>query len=263
MLIWLILILFRMFAANIVKLTRQLYPTGRAFKFFSKSYLEAIHTALGEVEAKSYRDAVSTLDSLLPDNDGFSAEDATDWERRLGMITNNAVSLDDRKLAIKRKLAFPSDRTYRQHWTFLESQLQAAGFNVYVHENLDDYPPEQVITAPNTGQMGVYQLNEVQLGGVYSLYSNWFSVIQHGSVQMGSVQMGSLPYFNNKLVNYINKTLDANFNVGNNFRSTFFIGGDVKGEITTVPATREEEFRQLILKIKPAQTVVYLLINYI
>lgn len=246
-----------MFASWIVRLTRQLYPTGRAFKFFSNSYLEAIHTALGEVEAKAYRDAVSTLDSLLPDNDNFTAEDATDWERRLGMITNEAVSLTDRKLAIKRKLAFPSDRTYRQHWTFLESQLQAAGFDVYVYENRFDNGGNIVTKTPD--DVGNFQHGE----------------FEHGEYEHGQFDVS-------KCVNHIPEVLDVPWKVGNNYRSTFFIASanfgtkdsygvinstypiaNVEDLFADVPLERKNEFRQLILRIKPAQTAALLFINYV
>lgn len=245
-----------MFAANIVKLTRQLYPLGRAFKFFNKSYLEAVHTALGEVEAKTYRDAISLLDSLLPDNDNFTADDATDWERRLGMINNGSVSLNDRKLAIKRKLAFPGDTKYRQHWLFLESQLQAAGFDVYVYENRFDDGGSIVTKIPDI------------IGG-----------FQHGEFEHGEFDHGEFDVV--KCVNHISEDLDLNWNIGSNYRSTFYIGAslgtkdqygvvsaalplaDVSDLFATVSIDRKEEFRQLILRIKPAQTAALLFINYV
>ena len=71
---------------KIMALTRQLYPTGRAFKMPAGGWLEKLHHALGISEAKAYNDAVSLLNGLLPDNPNFTEEDASTWEVRLGMI---------------------------------------------------------------------------------------------------------------------------------------------------------------------------------
>lgn len=246
-----------MFAERILKLTRQLYPSGRAFKLFPKSFLEGVHKGLAESEAKAYRDAVSILDSSLPDNDNFSSDDATDWERRLGMISNDAVPLVDRKLAIKRKLAFPGERASRQHWTFLEGQLQAAGFNVFVFENRFD-----------DGGNIVTKTDE-DLGG-----------FEHGEFEHGEFEHGEFSTV--KCVNNIAEILDVPFDIGANYRSTFYIGSanigtkNAYGVVTSgypladpadlfadVPLNRKDEFRQLILKIKPTQTVALLFINYV
>src|SRR5690606_32537660 len=87
---------------------------------------------------RAYADALKIQDAQLPDNDGFTADDATDWERRLGMIYSPLVPLADRKLAILRKMNHPGTIKARQNWLYVEGQLRAAGFDVYVHENRFD-----------------------------------------------------------------------------------------------------------------------------
>lgn len=234
-----------MFNDTILKLTKQLYPTGRAFWMPSGGNLEKLHRGLAVSESLAYEDAISILDAILPDNANFTSDDATDWERRLGLITNTAVSLSDRKLAIQRKLNFPGIIPSRQNWRYLEGELQAAGFNVYVYENrfLNVY--------------GGYDTENplVVTGGVGSI------TVQHGDIQHGDAQHGV--GFYNLVANYLDETQDSVFDVGANLRSTFFVGGDPIGTFANVDANRKNEFRQLILKIKPTQTVGYLFINYI
>lgn len=230
---------------QISALSKQLFPTGRAFKMPSNGYLDALMYALSLRENQAYNDALSIQNSMLPDNSLFTADDATDWERRLGMIYSPNVHLELRKLAIKRKMQHPGDIKARQHYLYLEGQLQAAGFDVYVYENrFDDgygyYETQTVFEI--TGGVGVDDL-------------------QHGDAQHGDAQHGGA--YSNIVVNYIDESIDRNFFVPTNLRATFFIGGNPLGSYANIPAERKDEFRQLILKLKPAQMVGYLLINYV
>ena len=65
------------------------------------------------------------------------------------------------------------------------------------------------------------------------------------------------------VVNSIESSVDQNFNLGSDFRNTFFIGGATLGDFANVPTNRETEFRQLILTLKPVHLAAALLINYI
>lgn len=228
---------------KIISLTRQLYPTGRAFKMANDSYLESLHRSLGFSEDDAYVAALSTLNSLLPDNNNFTESDATDWERRLGMITNSSIPLEDRKLAIARKMAFPGKVPARQNYLFLEGQLRAAGFDVRVYENRFDDGAYGYITKYPDEIIGTIDQN------------------QHGDFQHGDAQHGG--FYSNLVANSIYEDVDADFNVGDNLRSTFFIAGDTVDTFANVDENRKLEFRQLILRLKPVQTVAYLFVNYV
>lgn len=248
---------------KIKQLTRLLYPTGRAFNMPDGSNFEKLHSALSESESDAFDNASSFLSSILPDNPDFTVEDAEDWERRLGMISNPLVSLQDRKDAIIRKMNHPGDIPARQSWDFLEQSLRLAGFNVWVHENI----PEQSIFSllqplSGTAQQGTNQQGTFQQGTVITANPSLFTQIQQGMFQQGQVQQGGFVY-TNKVVNNIKEIPDAFFNIGSNYRSTFWIGGQNLGEFADVDVNRKDEFRQLILRIKPVQSVGFLLINYI
>lgn len=201
-------------------------------------------SALAASENRAYQDAVGLLDAILPDNSNFTADDATDWERRLGMITGTGVSLADRKLAIQRKMAHPGDIPARQHHDYLEGQLQAAGFDVYVYENVFPSGGGFVPISPFTALGG---------GGV--------SDVQHGDVQHGDAQHGGS--YSNIIANYIDEDQDSLFYIPSNLKGTFFIGGDPFGTLADVDIERKAEFRQLILRLKPVHMVGYLFINYV
>jgi len=133
----------------------------------------------------------------------------------------------------------------------LERELRAAGFDVYVYENrFDDSMGGLMTRGPLDVSGGI--------GGIGGIY------VQYGNIKYGNGSYGS--YFGNFgkiVVNSIFNEEDLLFNVGSNLRSTFFIGGTPIGTFANVDATREIEFRELILKIKPVQTVAYLLVSYV
>jgi len=46
-------------------------------------------------------------------------------------------------------------------------------------------------------------------------------------------------------------------------RFTFFVGGSGYPNRASVPLSRKDEFRHLILKLKPAHSVAFLYIDYV
>jgi len=228
---------------QIQNLFRQLMPTGRAFKGPVNGYLDTLNKALSISESVAWRDALSTFDSMLADNANFTVDDATDWERRLGLINGTGIDLEQRKLLILQQYNFPGTILARGYWLYVQQQLQAAGFDVYVYENRFYEMGNWITKSPI----------EILGGGI--------AENQLADNQLGDAQLGGS--YNQLVANSIEQSIDANFNVGSNLRSTFFIGGATLGAYAFVPQALERQFRQLILKLKPAQTVSYLFVVYI
>jgi len=227
---------------DLVKLSEQLYPTGRAWWLQLNTVFRNLHEGLALSESRALEFNTNLLNSILPDNDNFSTDDAANLERALGLFIQPSVNLEDRKAAILRKMQHPGNIPARQHYLYLQGQLQAAGFNVYVHENRvplggGQYEVRNIIPAI----CGEFNYND-------TVYNN----------------LGISGSFS-KLANYIDEDKDSGFVFGNdiNLRATFFIGGEIFGDYADVSELRKKEFRELILKIKPAQTACWLLINYI
>ncbi len=68
------------------------------------------------------------------------------------------------------------------------------------------------------------------------------------------------------IANNVEPQKDANYNIGNetNLRATFFIGGEEFGTRATVPEDRLLEFREMVLKLKPAQTVAaFVIVDFV
>lgn len=252
-----------MYSDKLKKLTKQLYPTGRAFNVRPDSIVERLHDALIISENQMYSDAASTLYTILPDNANFTTADATRWEQRLGMITNVTVSLADRKLAIIRKMNHPGTILARQSHDYLQDSLQAAGFDLYVYENLTNLSVWDILSLnPGFSQWGANQFGNAQFANVFSYFSALIQIAQWGNNQFGTFNWAQ-PFYTQKLVNNIDYIKDIPFNTGTNNKSAFFVGANTLGTFADIGVERREELRQLILRIKPAQSVGYLLINYV
>lgn len=246
--------------AQLRKLTAQLFPNGRAFRVHKDSIKQKIVDAISIEQANFVAQADGILDHILPDNDNFTVYDATLWEARLGINSNPNTSLADRKAAIIQKLNHPGNILARQSAGYLQDQLQLAGFNVYVHDNLQNLTVQQVLSVYSSlPQMGNFQLGQFNLGDVYSFYQGEFSQAQLGNFQLGQQNLAQF-WFNNIVANKIDVTHEINWY---NVERTFFIGGATLGQFANVDASRMDEFRQLILQLKPARAVGILLINYV
>lgn len=223
---------------TLLRLSKSLYPTGRAWHIGEKTDFEELHKAINLSYSRLVIDGRNTINSTLPDNPIFDEDDALLWEFRLGLITNEELPLEDRKQSILRKLAYPNNIEARQHPNYIELQLQLAGFDVKVYENLKPFQtPDDIIAT---------FIQNTQHGGT----TQHADSIQHGSGSFKTVA----------------NLLDPNesFNIGGdeNLWATFFISGDTIDTMANIPENREIEFRELVLKLKPAHTIAFLLINF-
>jgi hypothetical protein len=218
------------FASRILTLTKQLYPTGRAWWMKLSGIFDKVHDALSYSEARAYDAMGGNLDSILPDNDNFTTEDANRWELALGLQNQPLLSLDERKIIIERKIQYPGTIKARQSAAYMQDELQKVGFDVYVFPN-----NKENFNNP--------------IGAIY------------GQVKYGQVKYGQVAGDYTVIANNIE---DETFNIGNEtaLRATFFIGGEILGDRGFIDPLRKDEFRELILKIKPAQSVGFLYIDY-
>ena len=265
----------------ILKLSDQLYPSGRAFAmpmpdntsliFITEDGLTIItedglndfitengndeggilyrlHRALGKSEERLYTDAVSTYDSIFPDNPNFTEQDALDWQNRLGIYTNN-TDLPMQMLAIIRKMNYPGSTAPRQSAVYLQQQLNAAGFTMLtVYENIF-----------SDGMGGWVSQTPAEVLGI-SIGQAYYNNFDYGQLDYGA---GYASAGITLVANHMNAADDADFVIEPDYKSTFFIAGATISTFANVPASRQAELRQLILTLKPLQTVAFLFINFI
>ena len=250
---------------KILKLTKQLYPKGAAFNYNLNSFWYKLHKGLAQTESTLFEETEGVLDHILPDNDNFNEFDATIWEKRLGLITNALTPLADRKAAIITKLNHPGIYPALQSIDHLENVLRGAGFDVYCFQNLDEQTPEEVLfDVLEGGEMGDdSEMGDVEMIDPVEYYPDFFSSFEMGDdAEMGDVEMNGFS-FNQLVVNNIDEIKDSSFDYYSNLRQTFFVCGNPFGTIADVSNSRKDEFRQLILRTKPVESVGFLLVNYI
>lgn len=205
--------------------------------------------ALNVSNAEAIVAADSIMYSIIPDNDNFTEYDAIQWERRLAIYTGAGTPLADRKAAILQKMAYPGTDAPRGAASYLQAQLQLAGFDVHVYQNRfpDGFggwitkTPSEILGLPvGNASLGSFDLGQLNLGASYAADNIYI------------------------IANYLEAEKDAVVPiVGDEYRFTFFITGPTVDSFATVLASREIELRQLILQLKPAQTVGFMFINYV
>lgn len=225
-------------------LALQLYPTGRAFYTKKGGFKDNFHLAINRSFIRLVNDAQATIDSTFPDNENFNEDDCALWEYRFGIVTNTSLPLKDRRDAIYRRMSRGRNVPARQHKNYIEYQLQTAGFDVYVFENVFIEGGVKVYKTPD--EILATSPSDVQHGGT----TQHGIGTQHGG---GSSQIIANSFEPNE-----------SFSVSEeNLWSTFFIGGSVLGESAEIPSGRESEFRELVLKLKPAHLIAFTFLNYI
>jgi hypothetical protein len=231
---------------DLMKLISQLYPTGRAWYMPEKGIFRKFHEAVNVSFLRTIDDGYSIVNSTLPDNEDFTEEDCDFLEYKYGLLTNPQLTLQQRRNNIYQKMSYPRGIVYRQGFRFIQKQLNLYGFEVGVYENIFWNPDGTYFYKLPTDVINL-DVQETQHG----------KPTQHGeSTQHGSGNYDVIA----------NSMFDESYNFGGleNLWATFFIAGkDNITDFAQIPQNRKEEFRQLVLKLKPAHTVGFLFINYI
>lgn len=219
---------------DILKLKKQLLPTGRAFVVPQDGNFEKLLLGLAGQEAAIYNVALDLLNSVIPDNDNFTVEDAAYWEKALSVSSSESDSLTNRKAAIYRKMQFPGGAKGRQHKNYLEGQLRAANFNVTIYE--------------------------------YGDIKNYFAGVKHSlkTLHKYFTRHGGwmIPTYTGIIANYLDESLETEIPATlDNLKNVFWIAGSTFDEFVSIPPYRIEEFRHIILTIKPLHTVAFLRIS--
>lgn len=216
---------------DIVKSKKQLLPTGRAFYAKNGGNFDKLLRGLAAEEAEAVNKSIGLLNSIIPDNEYFTEEDCAAWENTLSISASLLDSIENRKAAIYRKMQFPSNTKGRQHKNYLEGQLRAANFDVRIYEYSD-------------------------------IKNNFSSTVHSQDVDHSftTVHGGwEIPSYTGIIANFLDETLETPVPPTiENLKNIFWIAGASFGQYANIPPYRIEEFRNIVLTIKPLHTVAFL-----
>lgn len=225
------------------KMVALLYPTGRVWNLPEGGNFASFHAGINLTLVQSALDAAATLDATFPDNVNFDSGDADLWEYRYGIEYNPALTLTQRKNNIYLAMAFPQNILGRQSPSYIQAMLQAAGFNVNVYQNIFF-----------DGGGNLYQKTPADVLGTVVDITQFGDPTEFGAdTEFGGVNFDVIAN---------NETAES-YSTGGNLWATFFLSGPALNIPATVPKARQKEFRRLVLKLKPAHTVAFLLINFV
>ncbi len=123
-------------------LLKQLQPTGRAWQYPDNSDSAREIAVKSDMAADFLYQIEDFISNIIPDNDLFSETDAENWERRLALDYDvDTLTLEQRKAEILRKLSYPGGYKNTLSLEFIQYQLRASLFDVYVYRNPDQSQP--------------------------------------------------------------------------------------------------------------------------
>ena len=153
--------------------------------------------------------------------------------------------------------------------------MQAAGFNVYVHENRLTGNSSPF----NLGNSRTYLGNASLTGPAVNTYAedpnNYMLVpatyaLNKSNTYLGNASLSGVNYPSDLIVNNILSEDDEQYRAviedsttQEEWMYTFFVGGQTKGTSATIDIDRKSEFRRLLLELKPIGMYGILQINYL
>ena len=185
------------------------------------------------------RKVLSIQDQRIPDNENFTSDDAENWERVFGIIPPAGSTLEDRKKVILSYWSIPS---YENRLTkdYLQEQLNIAGYDVQVVENR-----------------------------FYDPLSNTFKVLADNDSEFDSNTFDSFVFDGTGydpteiLMNYIDPAKEDPINLNEfNANNVIFIGHPTEPR-ANIDISKKSQFRELILKYKPAHMACMIFVNYV
>lgn len=196
------------------KTWKQLYPDGRAFLTSNGSNRAKVHNSIDVV----FLDYLEQLKSLVNGTIALNVIDAKEvefLENKYGVYFTDGLTLEQRINRIRARMTYPNGVVNRSSAAWIQHVLRSFGFDVKVYEN-EGISPEVL---------------------------DGFKKTQYGNSKYGNSNFGGYKF--NVIANSMFE--NENYSFGGNLWATFFIRIN-----TEIDSSRMREFRELVLKLKPA-----------
>lgn len=236
------------------RMIEHLLPNARAWRVTSDKSLRQFFEALSSIGV----DVKEFVDLVWSDAFPGTTRDLDSWEDQFA-LPNVGLSESERRdrLDATWKALGGQDRKY------IEDTLQAAGFNVFVHEWwIPGTEPAIGVSGPATARNPflVIRPESTEAGILY------FGELGEAGAELGeaAIELGNqadppgYPLVN-KLPSAINYLVPADTS---KWPYILYIGGPNFGDVATVLPSRRDEFETLCLKICPTQQWLGIIVTY-
>lgn len=257
-----------------------LLPRGSAWNVKDDAELDKLFNASGVF----YDDIQEALRCLACIRDPGNTTILSDLEKEYGIATDTRLTEATRRMQLAQRVYFGTTTGSK---TALQNALQAAGFDVQVHENSPAIDPDVFLNSipfmvaggdnayagfiPSGG--GDSTAIAGKTGGDLLVNGDAFTQRPDYLVAAGSGVYAGEP---SALAGTFNELIQEEIiyqipDDPNTWPFFFFVGGDatrnVDGELTSiatanVPISQKKQFENIILRIKPLHTWAGLIINY-
>lgn len=178
------------------------------------------------------------------------------WENQFGLIDSGLTEQERRD-----RLEATWAQTGGQSIKYIQDQLQANGFDVYLHEWFDPTS----IPAVNV-KVCVTPRNPNLLTNL-KLLANKITVTRPAYIAAAGEDLMECGEATAICGNFIDLIIeDVEYDIPTDpdkWAYIFYVGGATYGDSANVPASRQNEFETLLMKLKPASNWAGLLINYV
>lgn len=235
---------------------KHLLPTGRAWTITVNKNLRKFFEAISP-ETDKPKDFA---DNIFLDAFPISTRELAAWEAQFG-LANNRLSVAQRRT----RLAAAWTDVGGQSPAYIQDQLRANGFDVYVHEWWEPgTEPAVGVHGSPTVRNPLTVLNQsytltipgVDCGEPLAECGEEFAECGNYVGGVGYPLVNKFVY-DSDIVGY---TVP---NDATKWPYFMYVGGPNFGDVATVPATRRFEFEALLLKIRPAQLWIGLIVRYV
>lgn len=248
-----------------LRVFEHLLPRGAAWKITIEKTLRRFFLGLTEQPQATRTFADTVYLDMFPatarSQDEIGGSGALEeWEKQYGLVPASLVDFATRRTALDAEVKANGG----QSPGYIQGILRAAGFNVYVHEWFEPGGPPYVARDPRlyttNPQVGLYQCTGEDPPGT-PLPS-----------QPQCSAFASQPQCNNFLANEIGYLVNKDLTRRSpppipddptKFPYFIYIGGETFPARATVNVTRRAELERLILKLRPNQNWVVVMVDYI
>lgn len=237
---------------------QRLLPDAAAWRITTQKTLRSLVEGLSEAPAEARQFIDDIYDDLRPS----TTRELEEWERQFGLMPSATASEASRRLALA--AAWQAQGGQSPH--YIQDVLQAAGFDVYVHEWW--VPPN---VSPRTARNPRDYTDDPLVGSVQCTEVGFLADQPQCNDGSTPALATGQPQCNRFLANQVRYLVNLNLtdvapppvpDDSGAWPYFLYIGGETFPDNASVAGSRREEFERLVLKIRPAHLWIVLLIDY-